>query len=409
MKPIMKKICIILLASQFLACTDPAPEAEPETNTPVNILGTWKFRKSIEEVSTPDTTYKGFAAAKISFYPPYSLTFRENGTGESDGTAFSYVRKGDTLSVTVAGKTARYLIAGGDADEIKLDLSKEGLSGVIENTAVFTALSLKTTYRNLEKINPNDRTYRVCSSTLTSYGTNGNSSTVKSEYTYNDEGKVASVTQISAPGTPQETRGMTTTYTIDHRYAGLNLFRVNQTYIGNGNVERSNFIDMDEAFRIIYVSTVGPGVKTPVYTSYKYDQDGQLIVKRQEEYAWTSPKRPHENEIYEYNHNGNLARLYREGERNGTVTPKYLNLEYTYTDFPVKVDIPFIFNYGTKKANAYYPKERKDYNSDGTLADAWRQEKYEYEFDSLGRILKKSVFDGASTLKNVTTYEYGCN
>lgn len=409
----MKKICLILIiiSAQFFACSDPAPEAQVEIKTPVNILGTWKFRKSIEKVTTLDTTYTDFAAAQISFYPPYSLTFHENGTGESDGTAFSYVRKGDTLSINVAGKTVNYLISGGDIDEIKFELSKEGLSGVLENPAAFTGISLEATYKNLEKIrkeNYRNGIYRVCSSTQTTYHTN-DSNVVKSQYAYNDEGKVASIMEISSPGTPWESIGTTTTYSIDHRNAGRKLFRVNQAYSRNGQVQYSNSVNMDEEFRITYVSTAGPGVKTPTYTSYQYDQDGQLIVKRYEEYAWTSSVRPHANEIYEYNTHGNMIKLYREGEHNGTITPKYLNLEFTYTDFPVKVTAPLIFNYGTKEANPYYQKERKDYNSNGALADPWRQERYEYEFDALGRVVKSSVFDGTSVLKRVTTFEYGCD
>lgn len=406
----MKKYIVFILGiSIYLtSCTKdvqpPVPEQFP------NIVGTWKFRGSTEEVQTTDSTYKSWGAAKLAYYPPYSLTFSDNGTGKSDSLSFTYTVEKNTLLITAGNKTVSYTIKESDDKQILLGLTKDGVKEVSE-VSNFNKLSLLATYKNLEQIKEETfpvGVYKICSERITDYNSlsDGTSSvnTSRIEYTYNDEGKVIKTLEYSGVGTPYEKEYKRTNYTFDHSLAKKPNYVVNYDILINSSLGHSNTYGLDNSFRIINSNSVSPGNKFPTWTNYIYNEE-RLIQKKLTEYNWSGKSAPYTVEYFEYT-DGNLVNVKTSHVDGDAVTPDYVSQSIAYTNYPVKEKIIYLFSTGKESKKPTHIKEIKNYNNKSVLMSA---EKFEYKFDNLNRVTKKFKYDQNNILTQLIEYTYNCN
>jgi hypothetical protein len=351
----MKKYVIFILGLSIwlTSCTKDVQPPAPDQSS--NIVGTWRFRGSIEEAQTPDSTYKNvgayksWGAAKIGYYPPYSFTFNANGTGKSDALDFTYKIEKNTLLISLENKTVTYIIKESDDKQISLELNKDGVNEVSEVSKNFTKLNLLATYTNLEQIKEEifpAGVFKVCKVTTTDYQTRANgqtsSNTSRIEYYYNDENKVIQTKEYQSVNTENEGVLRTRKFHIAlSPYYKCIIDRFTASGFESMPPEAYN---MDNQLRIAYSTNSGlPGVKTPRYIYYIYNDSERLDQKRTETYNFTGYVKIYSTEFYQYTTGGDLTKVYLESQDNFGSQPKHLYKEISYTEYPVKEKVEYLY------------------------------------------------------------------
>jgi hypothetical protein len=403
-------IFIIGLSIWLTSCTKDIQPPSPDQS--LNIVGTWKFRGSIEEAQTADSTYKSWGAAKIGYYPPYSLTFSDNGTGKSDTLTFTYKVEKNTIIIIAGNKTVSYIIKENIDKQIFLELNKDGVKEVSDISKNFTKLNLLATYTNLEQIKEETfpaGVYKICQVTTTDYPTPANgqisSNTSRIEYSYNEENKVIQTKEILAVNTENE--GVLRTRKLHFVLSPYYQCIIDRFDTRGQQSYPSESYNVDNQLRISYSSTATlPGVKTPTYTTFSYNNSGSLEQKRIETYNFTGQVKIYTTEFYEYTAGGELTKVYLESQDNFGSQAKRLYQEISYTQYPVKEKVEYLYGTGKSASIPKHIKEIKTYAVDGTVLSV---SKFEYEFDNLGRTTKKFSLDKDNNLIQLTEYNYNCN
>lgn len=381
----------------FLACE--RDDSIKEDEDKISIIGTWKFRESTEAVVRNDTTFNSFAKAKVSFYPPYSFTFNQDGTGMLDGESFTYILKNDSLYITANNKTVNYILDSGNDDELRLKLDKSGLNSYSgSNIDIFSKISFLGTYKNLNKIieeNSPAGVYKVCS-ILTTRNDGWQSLT---KFSYNEEQVVSNKHIYYNWGTSNQSLKKLN-YSFDHK-----LFQVKVNY-ESVDVWFNEYFSLNQDFSVAehHRGSIGYS-KNQYWDIFKYDNSARISQVVENMYGPAVLNKDYEKQHYNYQQDITKVFYQRRDvyQYGSNFTDSQLLSEYIYSKTVPKESINYIYNFGVVNNHL----EKHVIYSNGT-ASPLESMKYSYELDNLGRIKTKTVSNLEGKVLEIQDYNYNC-